>query len=116
MSNLLVCRPAAHGVVNILLTEKQEYASTLSVPGTFGSAFMTQANMVQAFRARLLLYGLDDRARRIITEIWPTIATNVEQGIDKNLAASELLPHVGQIIVAKRELIKELELAHFRIL
>jgi methyl-accepting chemotaxis protein len=88
----------------------------LIFPETFGFAAMTQTDVLQAFKARLVLYGLDDRARRIIAETWPAMAPNLERAIEENLVASENLPHVGKIIAANRELIKEVELAHFQTL
>lgn len=77
---------------------------------------MTQSDVLQAFQARLLLYGLDDRARGVIAETWPAIAPNLERAIDENIALTENLPHVGKIITANKALIKEVELAHFRTL
>jgi len=77
---------------------------------------MTPTELLQAFEARLALYGLDDRARFIITETWPAIAPNLERAIDQMLAAARKLPHIGTIIAQNRDLLKELEVAHFQAL
>ncbi len=35
---------------------------------------MATTESVQAFDARLVMYGLDERARRVVAETWPVIA------------------------------------------
>ena len=77
---------------------------------------MPPTDFVQAFEARLSLYKLDDRARRLLAETWPVIAPNLEAAIDENLAAASQLPHIGTIIAQNLALIKSLELAHLRAL
>jgi methyl-accepting chemotaxis protein len=77
---------------------------------------VTTIDLVQAFEARLALYSLDDRARRILAETWPIIAPTLEQAIDEILIAVRVLPRIGDIVTANAELFKKLELAHFRAL
>jgi methyl-accepting chemotaxis protein len=77
---------------------------------------MTPTDFVQAFEARLALYSLDDRARRVLAETWPVIAPGVERAIDEILVAVRVLPRIGDIVTQNAELFKKLELAHFRAL
>jgi methyl-accepting chemotaxis protein len=80
------------------------------------SIAMAPSDLVQAFAARLSLYQLDDRARRILAQEWPVIAPILERAIDDNLAAASRLPHVANIILQNAPLIKKLELAHLKAL
>jgi len=86
----------------------------------FAEAFeriaMAPTDLVQAFEARLSLYQLDERARRILAQAWPVIAPTLEQAIDQNIAAANRLPHIGPIIAKHAALIKKLELAHLQTL
>jgi methyl-accepting chemotaxis protein len=77
---------------------------------------MASTERVQAFEARLALYNLDDRARRVLSETWPLIAPNLENAIDGILAVVRALPRIGEIVMRNSELFKKLELAHFRAL
>jgi methyl-accepting chemotaxis protein len=77
---------------------------------------MAPTELVQAFEARLALYSIDDHARRTIKEAWPHIAPNLERAIDEILAATGALPLIGKIIAQNRDLLKKLELSHFRTL
>jgi methyl-accepting chemotaxis protein len=77
---------------------------------------MVPADLVQAFQARLSLYKLDDRARRILAETWPVIEPHLEAAIEEVLAVLPVLPRMGEIIAQNAQLFKELELAHFRAL
>ena len=77
---------------------------------------MISSDQVQGFAARLQVYGLDDQAPRTIKETWPLIEPALEQAIDDILVALGNLPNVADIAKANRELIKQLELAHFRTL
>jgi methyl-accepting chemotaxis protein len=77
---------------------------------------MAPNDLVQAFEARLALYNLDDRGRRILAQVWPVIAPNLEYAIDDNIAAASRLPHIGPIIAQHASLIKKLELTHLRTL
>ena len=71
---------------------------------------------LQAFEARLALYGLDDRARRIVAETWPVIAPHLERAVDENLAATRNMAFVGPIVAKNADLLKRLELAHYEAL
>jgi methyl-accepting chemotaxis protein len=74
---------------------------------------MTTTNLVQAFEARLALYSLDDRARRILAQAWPSIAPHLGRAIEEIIIVVRVLPRVGEIVAQNSELFKELELAHF---
>jgi methyl-accepting chemotaxis protein len=77
---------------------------------------MTSTELVQAFEARLALYNLDDRSRRVLAESWPSIAPVLEQAIENILVVVHALPHISAIISRNSDLFKKLELAHFRAL
>jgi len=77
---------------------------------------MARLDSVQSFEARLSLYELDDRARRVLAETWPLIAPLLEQAIDANLAAASRLPGIGAVISQNIARIKKLELAHLQAL
>ena len=75
---------------------------------------MSSTGIIQAFEARLALYSLDDRARRMVRETWPLIAPSLERAIDEILAATRALPNIGKIVAENQDLVKQLELAHFQ--
>ena len=77
---------------------------------------MASTDLVQAFEARLALYSLDDRARRLARETWPLIEPNLERAIDEILSAVGALPRLGEIVVRNRDFLKKLEVTHFRAL
>src|ERR1700686_1194877 len=77
---------------------------------------MAQTDLVQAFEARLALYCLDDRARRILAETWPVIEPGLEEAITEIIVAIRVLPRIGEIVGKNAELYKKLEAAHFRAL
>jgi methyl-accepting chemotaxis protein len=77
---------------------------------------MAHIDLVEAFEARLALYGLDDRARRIVAEIWPVIAPHLERAVDENLAATIKMAFVGKIVAQNADLLKKLELTHYKAL
>ena len=77
---------------------------------------MKTIDQVQAFEARLALYSIDDRVRRLVVESWPVVAPRLEGAIDEILLALRGLPNVGGLVVEHRELIGALELSHFRAL
>jgi len=77
---------------------------------------MTPTGMIQAFQARLTMYGLDHEARRLVAESWPAIAPKLGAAIDEILAATGALPHIGSIIAEHRDFLKKLELTHFQAL
>ena len=77
---------------------------------------MSPTEIIQAFEARLALYSIDDRARRTVTESWP--ADRARPGTDdrRDPRSSSALPNIGKTVAANRDLVKQLELAHFRAL
>src|SRR5580700_3941508 len=77
---------------------------------------MAPTALVQAFEARLKLYSLDDRARRILAECWPLIEPELDQAIDEILVVVRVLPRIGEAVTRNAELYKKLEAAHFRAL
>jgi methyl-accepting chemotaxis protein len=79
-------------------------------------AAMAPTDPVQAFEARLSLYKLDDRARRMLARTWPVIEPHLERAIDELLTVVPVLAGVGQTIAQNAEMFKNLQLAHFRAL
>jgi methyl-accepting chemotaxis protein len=77
---------------------------------------MAPTDLVQAFEARLKLYSLDDRARRILAECWPLIEPKLDAAIDEILVVVRVLPRIGEAVTRNAELYKKLEVAHFRAL
>ena len=73
-------------------------------------------NLVQAFEARLALYSLDDRARRMLAEVWPLLAPHLEEAIDEVIVAVRALPRISETVAQNVEFFKRLQLAHFRAL
>jgi methyl-accepting chemotaxis protein len=73
-------------------------------------------NLVQAFEARLALYSLDDRARRMLAEAWPLLAPHLEKAIDEVIVAVRVLPRISEMVAQNVEFFKRLQLAHFRAL
>ena len=53
---------------------------------------VAQVDLVQAFEARLALYGLDDESRRVLAECWPLIGPQLEKAIDEIIVAVRVLP------------------------
>jgi len=77
---------------------------------------MSSADLVQAFEARLSLYGLDDGSRRILADSWPVIAPHLEKAVDEIVIAVRVLPRIGAAVAQNEVFFKKLELAHFRAL
>src|ERR1700733_11804838 len=77
---------------------------------------MHSADLVQAFEARLSLYGLDDRSRRALAEVWPLIEPHLEQAIDEIAVAVRVLPRISGAVAQNETFFKKLELSHFRAL
>jgi methyl-accepting chemotaxis protein len=77
---------------------------------------MTSTDPVQAFEARLALYGLDDRARRMLAEAWPLLAPHLEKAIDDIAVAVRVLPRISEIVAQNPVFFKKLQLSHFRAL
>jgi methyl-accepting chemotaxis protein len=73
-------------------------------------------DLVQAFEARLALYSLDDRSRRMLAEAWPVLAPHLEKAIDDVIVAVRVLPRISETVAQNVEFFKKLQLAHFRAL
>jgi methyl-accepting chemotaxis protein len=77
---------------------------------------MTNSAFIEGFGARVGHFGLDERARTIMWGTWPIIAPVLESAIDELLTAIRMLPHVAPVVASHRDLIKQLETAHFEAL
>ncbi len=77
---------------------------------------MSPSEVIQAYKDRLALYSIDDSVRRGVTETWPLIAPGLERAIDEIIAVTRALPNIGKAVAANQELVKQLELSHFRAL
>jgi hypothetical protein len=77
---------------------------------------MVPTELLDAYEARLALYSIDDRVRRILVETWPLIAPNLDGAVDEILVVSRVLPSVGDIVAQNSAMLKKLELAHFQAL
>jgi methyl-accepting chemotaxis protein len=77
---------------------------------------MAGPGFLQGFEARLGLFGLDDRARRILKTTWPIIAPHLEPAIAEILAAMTSVPHVANVVGQHKDLIRKLETSHFEAL
>src|ERR1700722_1853862 len=77
---------------------------------------MSSADLVQAFEARLSLYGLDDGSRRILADSWPVIAPHLEKAVDEIVIAVRVLPRIGAAVAQNEVFFKRLQWAHFRAL
>jgi len=77
---------------------------------------MASNEIIQAFEARLALYGVDDRVRRLVAEAWPVVEAGLDRSIDDILVAARVLPNLGAVVEQNRDLIRSLEAAHFRTL
>jgi methyl-accepting chemotaxis protein len=77
---------------------------------------MSPSEIIQAYNDRLALYSIDEGVRRSVTESWPLIAPGLEQAIDEIVAVTRALPNIGKAVAANHELVKQLELSHFRAL
>lgn len=80
------------------------------------TAGMATTELLQAFDARLVLYSIDERTRRIVAEAWPVIAPSLDTAIEEILKAARTLPSVGHIVANNRVLLQKLETAHFKAL
>ncbi len=77
---------------------------------------MASTETIQAFAARLTLYGVDDRVRSLVAEAWPAIEPGLDQTIEEILLAARVLPRLGAVVDQNRDLLRTLEAAHFRAL
>ena len=77
---------------------------------------MTPTETIQAFAARLKLYGVDDRVCGLVAESWPVIEPGLDQTIEEILLAARFLPRLSAVVEHNRDLMRTLEGAHFRAL
>jgi methyl-accepting chemotaxis protein len=77
---------------------------------------MREAGFRKGLEARISNFGIDERARDLLKEIWPAIAPCLGPAIDEFVAAIEFLPHIASIVARNKDLIKRLELSHFQTL
>jgi methyl-accepting chemotaxis protein len=75
---------------------------------------MATTELLQAFDARLVLYDIDERTRRIVAEAWPVIEPSLDDAVDEILKATRTLPNVGDIVADNWAFLKKLETAHFK--
>src|SRR5262245_36379303 len=77
---------------------------------------MSSTELLQGFEARLVLYGLDERAREILRDAWATCAPQLDAAIDEVLVAALCLPHVADVFRQHKALIRQLERSHYETL
>ena len=77
---------------------------------------MPATDALPAFEARRAIYRLDETARAVLAETWPVIAPHLEAAIDDMLSALTRLPTITKAVSENRDLIKQLEVAHFQAL
>ena len=75
---------------------------------------MAPSELIPAFDARLSMHRIDDETRKILAETWPVLEPHLEQTIDEVLAAVMELPGIGKIVAENKDVLKKLEVAHFR--
>src|SRR5581483_654880 len=68
------------------------------------------------FSTRLTLYGLDERARQRLQQLWAVIEPQLAAAVDDFVTESLMIAHVAPIYRAHRETIRETVLAHYRAL
>ncbi len=71
---------------------------------------------IPVFDARLAMHRIDDRVRSVLAETWPLLAPHLERTIDDVVVAITALPNIGKVVAQHKELIKSLEVEHFRAL
>jgi methyl-accepting chemotaxis protein len=77
---------------------------------------MKESAVLDSFEARIRLFGLDERARSVMQETWPLIAPCLEEAIDAVVAAAGNMPLMAPVIARNRDLIRTLEVSHFKAL
>ena len=77
---------------------------------------------IPEFEARLALHRIDDGVRATVAEFWPIFAPHLDRAVDELIDAMVQLPTAGSTINAarivreRREIIKALEVGHFKVL
>jgi methyl-accepting chemotaxis protein len=77
---------------------------------------MLPVNFLDSFDARIRLYKLDDRARRILSQIWPLVEPVLADAIDEVVAIVPVLPLLKDVMARHADDFRRLELAHYRAL
>jgi methyl-accepting chemotaxis protein len=77
---------------------------------------MDQTEPIPVFEARLAMHRIDDRVRSVLAETWPLLMPHLEKTIDGMLVAMTHLPTVGGVVEHNKEMIRQLEVAHFKAL
>ena len=77
---------------------------------------MAPTESVPAFEARLALYRIDDQTRFVLAQTWPLIAPHLDRVIDEFVEAVAGLPKIASAVGRNKDLIKQLEVAHFQAL
>lgn len=77
---------------------------------------MPKAELPPEFAPRLVGYGLDERARRHLREVWQWLEPVLESAVEDLICASTQLPHVAAIYRKHGADIRAMELVHFRAL
>jgi Protoglobin len=75
---------------------------------------MAGPDFLQGFDAPRGLFGLDERARYVLNDMWPVIAPHLDEAIEQILAGMATVPQVAVILGRHRNVIKELEARHFQ--
>jgi methyl-accepting chemotaxis protein len=77
---------------------------------------MSRRELPPEFAPRLASYGLDERTRHHLREIWPLVEPRMPALLDELMANAGRLPHVAAIYAQHDGEIRRIEAAHFRLL
>ena len=77
---------------------------------------MSHRELPPEFAPRLMSYGLDERARRMLREIWPVIEPALDSYLDELLESATHLAHVKAIYARHGKEFRAVETAHMRAL
>src|ERR1700680_259091 len=77
---------------------------------------MSPSTLPPGFAVRLPLDALHERAVPTMQKVFLVIAPHIEPAIDDILFAATKLPHIAGIVTEHKDLIKKLEVAHFKVL
>jgi methyl-accepting chemotaxis protein len=75
---------------------------------------MSQRALPPEFALRMASYGLDERVRRHLQEIWPAVEPQMPAVLDELMANAGRLPHVAAIYAKHDKEIRRIETEHFR--
>jgi methyl-accepting chemotaxis protein len=77
---------------------------------------MRESGFRQDIKTRIGIFGLDERARKVMRDGWLLIAPVLDSVLEEVLSAGAKIPQVADIVNSKRAVIKRLEAAHFEVL